>query len=128
LPAMATDLVGRKVAVILAGGGVVPVQAAMAATKITPIVFTISNDPIAAGFVVSLNRPGGNVTGVTLLSLELGSKRLELLREVVPTVSRIALLVNPNNPVTARSNVQEVQIAALGLKLEIIIVNGGTEN
>jgi putative tryptophan/tyrosine transport system substrate-binding protein len=65
---------------------------------------------------------------VTLLGLELGSKRLELLREVVPTAGRIAVLVNPNNPVTAQSNVQEVQIAALGLKLEIIIVNGGTEN
>ena len=128
VPAMAADLVGRKVAVILAGGGVVPVQAAMAATKAIPIVFTISNDPIAAGFVVSLNRPGGNITGVTLLGLELGSKRLELLREVVPTVSRIALLVNPNNPVTAHSNIQEVQAAALGLKLEIIIVNGGTAN
>jgi len=127
VPAMAADLVGRKVAVILAGGGVIPVRAAMAATNTIPIVFTIANDPVTAGFVVSLNRPGGNITGVTLLGLELGSKRLELLREMVPTASKIALLVNPNNPVTAHSNIQEVQTAALGLKLELIVVNGSTE-
>ena len=74
LPGMAADLVSRKVAVILAGGSVVSVQAAMAATKTIPIVFTVTNDPVAAGFVASLNRPGGNVTGVTLIGIEVGQK------------------------------------------------------
>ena len=101
LPGMAADLVSRKVAVILAGGSVVSVQAAMAATKTIPIVFTVTNDPVAAGFVASLNRPGGNVTGVTLIGIEVGQKRLELLHEIVPSAARIALLVNQNNPSVA---------------------------
>ena len=81
LPTMATDLVGRKVALIFTGG-TVGVQAAMAATQTIPIVFTIGVDPVAAGFVAGLNRPGGNVTGVTLISSELAPKRLELLRDL----------------------------------------------
>src|SRR5262245_54427958 len=76
LPAMAADLVDRKVAVILAGGGVVAIRAAQVATKTIPIVFTLANDPVSAGLVVSLSRPGGNVTGVTLIGVELGPKRI----------------------------------------------------
>ena len=128
LPGMAADLVGRKVAVILAGGSVVAIQAAMAATKTIPIVFTVANDPVAAGFVASLNRPGGNVTGFTLLSIEVGQKRLELLHEVVPSATKIALLVNQNNPVTQQDAIQSAQTASRRLGLEIIVVNAGTEN
>jgi len=98
LPAMAADLVGRKVAVILAGGSTVATKAAMAATRSIPIVFTAGIDPVTAGFVASLNKPGGNVTGVALVVSELGSKRLELLHELIPTAKKIALLVNPRNP------------------------------
>ena len=128
LPGMAADLVSRKVAVILAGGSVVSVQAAMAATKTIPIVFTVTNDPVAAGFVTSLNRPGGNVTGATLIGIEVGQKRLELLHEIVPSATRIALLVNQNNPMSQRDSIQSAQTASRRLGLEIIVVNAGTVN
>jgi putative ABC transport system substrate-binding protein len=128
LPAMAADLVGRKVAVILSGGGDIATRAAIAATQTIPIVFTTASDPVAVGHVASLNRPGGNATGVTLISTELGSKRLELLHEVTPTATKIALLVNPNNPVMSQVEIQSAQIAARSLGLEIIVVNAGTEN
>ena len=98
LPAMAADLVGRKVAVILSGGTDLATRAAMAATQTIPIVFTTAADPVGVGHVASLNRPGGNVTGVTFLSRELEPKRLELLREAIPGATKIALLVNQNNP------------------------------
>jgi putative ABC transport system substrate-binding protein len=127
LPMMAADLVGRKVGLIFTGG-TVGVRAAMAATQTIPIVFTIGVDPIAAGFVASLNRPGGNVTGVTLISSELAPKRLELLRELVPTATKIALLVNPNNPASLRQETQGVEEAARRLGKEIIVVDAGTEN
>jgi putative ABC transport system substrate-binding protein len=128
LPAMAADLVGRKVAVILAGGSSVAVQAAMAATRSIPIVFTAGVDPVAAGFVASLNKPGGNVTGVALVVSELGSKRLELLHELIPAARKIALLVNPRNPEISKSDIESGQTAARRLGLEIIVVNGGTED
>jgi len=127
LPTMAADLVGRKVALIFTGG-TVGVRAAMAATQAIPIVFTIGVDPIAAGFVASLNRPGGNVTGVTLISSELAPKRLELLHEVVTTATKIALLVNPNNPASLKQETQGVEEAARRLGKEIIVVGAGTEN
>jgi putative ABC transport system substrate-binding protein len=127
LPTMAADLVDRKVALIFAGG-TVGVRAAMAATQTIPIVFTIGVDPIAAGFVASLNRPGGNVTGVTLISSELAPKRLELLRELVTGATKIALLVNPNNPASLGQETQGLQEAARRLGNEIIIVRAGTEN
>jgi putative tryptophan/tyrosine transport system substrate-binding protein len=127
LPAMAAELVGRKVALIFTGG-TVGVRAAMAATQTIPIVFTIGVDPIAAGFVASLNRPGGNVTGVTLISTELAPKRLELLGELVTTATKIALLVNPNNPASLQQETQGVEEAARRLGKEIIVVRAGTEN
>ena len=127
LPTMATDLVGRKVALIFTGG-TVGVQAAMAATQTIPIVFTIGVDPVAAGFVAGLNRPGGNVTGVTLISSELAPKRLELLRDLVTTATKIALLVNPNNSESLRQETQGVQDAARRFGKEIIVVRAGTQN
>jgi putative ABC transport system substrate-binding protein len=96
LPAMAADLVSRRVAVISAGAPDVAIRTAMAATKTIPIVFTTASDPVSAGFVPSLGRPGGNVTGITFMGVELVAKRMELLHEVLPGATRIALLVNPN--------------------------------
>jgi putative ABC transport system substrate-binding protein len=96
LPAMAANLVSRKVAVIFAATDV-GMQVAMAATKTIPIVFTTGADPVAAGFVASLARPDGNVTGITMMGIELVAKRLELLHELLPGTTRIAVLVNPNN-------------------------------
>src|SRR6516165_7206233 len=95
LPAMAADLVSRKVAVISTGAPDVAVRAAMAATKTIPIVFVTASDPVAAGFVPSLSRPEGNVTGATLIGTELVAKRMELLHELLPDATRIAVLVNP---------------------------------
>ena len=120
LPAVAADLVGRRVAVIVAS----PIPAALAAKAATttiPIVFAIGSDPIEFGLVASLNRPGGNITGVSFLSVELGAKRLELLRDFVPQVASIALLVNPNNT-NAEPQTKEIQLAAsgLGLKLDVL--------
>jgi putative tryptophan/tyrosine transport system substrate-binding protein len=103
LPALAADLVGRKVSVIIASGGIPAALAAKNATSTIPIVFTSVGDPVGAGLVVSLGRPGGNLTGVSILTTELMPKLLELLSELVPRAGVIALLVNPNNPVLSRS-------------------------
>ena len=85
IPAMAADLVARKVAAILVGGSITGVRSVMAATQTIPIVFTTASDPVASGLVTSLNRPGGNVTGVTGLTIELEPKRLEILHEMLPS-------------------------------------------
>jgi putative ABC transport system substrate-binding protein len=126
--AMAIDLVGRKVAAIIVGGAVDGVKAAMAATQSIPIVFTTGADPVAAGLVASLNRPGRNVTGFTFLSVRLLPKKLELLHEAMPTVTRIALLVNPNNPVVSQEDVESAGAAARRLDTEILVLNGGSES
>jgi putative ABC transport system substrate-binding protein len=124
---LAADLISRKVAVILVGGNAPGVRAVMAATRTIPIVFTTGTDPVAAGLVASLNRPGGNATGATLIGSELLPKQLELLHEVIPAANRIALLVNPSNPVTSQQALQGAQAAAHRLGLAIIVVNAGTE-
>ena len=127
LPGMAADLVGRKVTVLLATASDVGVRAAIAATKTIPIVFGTASDPVAVGFVASLNRPGGNVTGVTQLGQELGPKRLELLHELVPSATRIALLVNPNNQTTAENAIQATEAAARRLGLDIVVLKAGSD-
>jgi putative ABC transport system substrate-binding protein len=111
LPALVADLIQRRVVAILAAGAANSVLAAKEATKTIPIVFLLGSDPVRIGLVASLDRPGGNVTGVTLFNNELLAKRLELLREIVPNAATIGLLVNPNNPNT-ESNVKELQALA----------------
>jgi putative tryptophan/tyrosine transport system substrate-binding protein len=122
LPALAADLVQRQVTVIVATGGNNPGIAAKAATASIPIVFMSNDDPRKRGLVASLNRPGGNVTGVSWFSAELGSKRLALLHELVPGARVVALLVNPNNAEAARQPA-ELQEAARSIGLRLVILN-----
>jgi len=121
LPELAADLVRRQVTVIAALGTQMTL-AAKAATATIPIVFFMGADPVELGFVASLHRPGGNVTGVTSLNVELVQKRLELVHELIPTATMIALLVNPASPNLAQSATTDAQAAArtLGLKLEVL--------
>jgi putative ABC transport system substrate-binding protein len=111
LPELATDLVRRRVAVIVTGG-TPSALAAKAATTTTPVVFFVGTDPVQLGLVASLNRPGGNVTGVSDMGAELGAKRLGLLHDLLPRATRFAVLVNPNNPTTGAA-VADVRAAAL---------------
>jgi putative ABC transport system substrate-binding protein len=126
LPALAEDLVRRQVAVIVATGGDAPALAAKAATSTIPIVFT-GEDPIRAGLVASLSHPGGNLTGVNLLTSETGSKRLGLLRELVPKAATIAVLINPKTPGVER-HLPDVQSAARTLGLQIRALNVTNES
>ena len=125
---MAADLVSRKVSVILVGGNLDGVRATMAATSTIPIVFTTASNPVTTGLVASLNRPGGNATGVTVFAAELGPKRLALLHELLPTAKKIALLVNPKVPVVMEGDIQSAWTAARRLGLEMIVVRAGSEN
>ena len=115
----------RQVAVILAVGGVPPTQAAKAATSTIPIVFIIGGDPIKLGLVASLNRPGSNITGVTILSGALTAKRLELLHELRPQ-ARIACLVNPNSP-EAETQLTDIQEAALSTGKKLRLLNASND-
>jgi putative ABC transport system substrate-binding protein len=124
LPALAVDLVRRRVTVIAAIGPSAP--AAKAATRTIPIVFLIGFDPVEVGLVTSLNRPGSNVTGVTIMGAGLGSKRLELLHELVPMVTTVAALVHPNTP-TADTQSTELQAASLALGLKLHVLHASTE-
>ena len=125
LPAMAADLVNRRVAVIWAVTDVA-VQSAMSATKTIPIVFSTGSDPVAAGFVSSLGRPGENVTGITMMGVELAAKRLELLHELLPGGTRVAVLVNPKNPGLTREIILHTQDAARRIGLETVVVEAAT--
>jgi putative ABC transport system substrate-binding protein len=126
LPALAADLVGRKVDVILASGSDVAAFAAKGATSTIPVVFAIGGDPVERGLVTSLARPGGNLTGVSVLAAELNPKRLELLSELVPQAGVIALLVNPNSP-NAERVMRDVQEAARTKAVQLDILKAGTE-
>ena len=126
LPAMVSDLVHRQVAVI-AANGTPAALAAKAANTTIPIVFTTIGDPVQLDLVTSLNRPGGNVTGVTQTNVETAPKRLQLLHELLPTPSVMALLVNPTNPTNAEINTKELQAAARSLGLELHVLNASTE-
>ena len=128
LPALAAELVRRQVSVI-AALGIATALAAKAATTTIPIVFLVATDPVELGLVASLARPGGNLTGISFLSIELAAKRLELLRELVPAATRIAVLVNPANPANAESTVRDVETAAraMGLQIQVLNASNGRE-
>jgi ABC-type uncharacterized transport system substrate-binding protein len=125
LPTLAAELVGLRVAAIVAAGDPAAVAAKTATTSI-PIIFMIGDDPVRIHLVGSLNRPGSNATGVSLISSALGAKRLELLCEVLPNISLVALLVNPKNP-NADAYAQEVKTAARALRRKILILRASTE-
>jgi putative ABC transport system substrate-binding protein len=126
LPALATELVGRQVAVIAATGDAVSALAAKGATSTIPIVFVIGGDPVRFGLVASHNRPGGNITGVSLVSSGLGAKRLGLLHELVPNAAVIALLLNPDNP-NAGPERKDVEEAGRTIGQQIVVVNATSE-
>ncbi len=126
LPVLAAELIGRQPVVIVASGGTATALAAKAATQSVPIVFVIGADPVKWGLVASLNRPGANVTGVSSLVDALVSKRLELLRELVPAGTSIGLLINPKNP-NFETNTKEVQDAALAFQQDVHVVAASSE-
>ena len=125
MPAMAADLVRRQVAAIVTTGGMSASLAAKAATATIPVLFVVPDDPVKLGLVASLARPGGNVTGVNFLSAELGGKRLELVRELVPTAARVAVLINPTN-LTTDVQVNDVQAAGRAMGLQLQVFNATT--
>jgi len=126
LPTLAADLVRRRVTAITAGP-TPPALAAKAATTTIPIVFEVATDPVALGLVASLNRPGGNVTGVTNLGVEIAPKRLEMLRELLPTASNIAFLINPTSPSVAETLLRDSQTAAGTLGLQLHVLHASSE-
>jgi putative ABC transport system substrate-binding protein len=125
LPAMIAERIRRHVTVIVPVG-TPPTLAAAAATKTVPITFVIGEDPVRLGIVASLSRPGGNATGINLVSLELVAKRLELLRELLPETARVAVLVNPADATTAESTLKDMEPAARAIGLQIQILNAST--
>ena len=126
LPTLAIGLVRRGVAVIFTGGGDVPAMVAKGATSTIPIVFVTGFDPVKSGLVTSLNRPGGNLTGATVIAGQLAAKRLGLLHELVPSVRLVAVLLNPNDP-NAEADVAEAQVAARALGQQIEVLPAGSE-
>jgi putative ABC transport system substrate-binding protein len=126
LPAMAAELVGRNVAVLAATGAVNATKAAIQATKTIPVVFANGGDPVALGLVPSLNRPGGNATGVSFFLGGLGAKRLEMMRTLAPSAATVAVLANPANPVAA-PELADIEAAGRSLGLKVIVLNASTD-
>jgi ABC-type uncharacterized transport system substrate-binding protein len=126
LPEFAAELVRRRVAVIAATGGHPAAFAAKAATATIPVVFVASDDPVRLGLVASLSRPGGNITGINFYSGELTAKRMQLLHELMPTATRVAVLVNHANATNTESTVREAEAAALAISLQTRILNAST--
>jgi putative tryptophan/tyrosine transport system substrate-binding protein len=126
LPALAAELVSRQVSVIVATAGTPTIRAAKAATSTIPIVFVIGGDPVMFGIVASLNRPGGNITGITLVASEIAAKRLGLLLELAPAATVIGVLANPNNPISEPQLV-ELQTAARTVGRQLLVLKASTE-
>ena len=126
LPALAADLAGRKIAVLVASGGAPAALAAKAATKTITIVFEMGGDPVALGVVDSLSRPGGNLTGVSSLSVEVSRKRLEFMHELRPSASSFAVAVNPTSP-TSGTQLRNLQMAAEALGVRLHVMNASKE-
>jgi putative tryptophan/tyrosine transport system substrate-binding protein len=126
LPALAADLVGRRVALIVPIGGAPATLAAKAATSTIPIVFNMGADPIQLGLVANLNRPGGNVTGIAMMTLEIERKRLELLHELAPASTSVAVLLNPSNA-QAQTQEREAQAAARVIGRQVLVLKAATE-
>ncbi len=127
LPALAVDLVGRKANVILTGGGTKPILAAKDATSAIPVVFAVATDPVGSGLVESLARPGGNLTGISFLGVELVPKRLELLLELVPKAKVFGLLVNPKMDQISRRQIENAREAAQAKGLQVHVLNAETD-
>jgi putative tryptophan/tyrosine transport system substrate-binding protein len=127
LAVLAAELVHRHVAVIAAAGGTPTALAAKAATATIPIVFGVATDPVEIGLVSSLSQPGGNLTGITNLNVQVGPKRLELLRELLPTATIIALLLNPTNPGAAEPFLRALQPAARAIGLQLHVLHASTD-
>jgi len=127
LPELAGDLVGRKVTVI-AATTTQAALAAKAATATIPVVFEMAGDPVQLGIIAALNRPSGNVTGVTNLNIEVTPKRLELLHEVIPTATTFALLINPSNPTLAEPTTRDIRASARTLGVQLHVVSATTDN
>src|SRR4051794_13573446 len=119
LPELAAELARRRVAVIAAPGTTPSALAAKAATTTIPIVFAVSEDPVRLGLVASLSRPGGNLTGINFFNAELNAKRLQILRELLPTATRVAVLVNPADAFSTQATSRDVEAAARGIGLQI---------
>jgi len=127
LPALAADLVSRQVSVIVATAGTPTIRAAKAATSSIPIVFVIGGDPVTFGIVASLNRPGGNITGMTLAGSETVAKRLGVMLELVPAAADIAVLANPKNPIS-EAQLTELRQAARKLDRHLVVLNASTDS
>jgi putative ABC transport system substrate-binding protein len=127
LPALAADMVRRHVSAIVSVGGIPAALVAKAATTTIPVIFLVGGDPVTFGLAASLNRPGGNLTGASVLTVELGPKKLELLHELIPRVTNIAMLVNQTNPAAA-TDFKTSQEAARKLGIELLVHNATTES
>ena len=127
LPALAADLVSRRVAVIVPIGGAPATVAAKEATSTILIIFNVGADPIELGLVANLNRPGGNITGIAIMAVQIETKRLELLHELAPTSTSIAILLNPSNA-QAQTQEREAQRAARVIGREVLVLKAGSEH
>jgi len=128
LHALATDLVNRHVAVLVAGGGTPAAMTARTVTSTIPIVFAVSVDPVAVGFVRSLNQPGGNMTGISNMNIQMAPKKLEVVRELIPAARRVAVLVNPSSPHISEAFVEELQPAAKAMGIQLYPVSAAKDN
>ena len=126
LPELVADLVRRHVAVIVAPQSTAAVMEAKAATRTIPIVFGTGSDPVRAGLVTSLNRPGGNITGITFMNVDITAKRLGLLHELLPNATRFAVLINPKNSIIAETMVTDAKAAASAMGWQVEIVKAST--